>query len=115
MDWLTLLLLMFFLHALADYPLQGDFLSKAKNRANPIPGVPWYQGLLAHSAIQGGFVGLATGSVLLALFEFVVHILIDDAKCMGRFSYNTDQALHLLCKVIWIVLLWKFGTLPAWA
>ena len=28
-------------HALADYPLQGDFLAKAKNRTAPIPGVPW--------------------------------------------------------------------------
>lgn len=29
-------------HALCDYPLQGDFLAKAKNRAAPLPGVPWY-------------------------------------------------------------------------
>ena len=28
-------------HALADYPLQGDFLSKAKNRFAPLIGVPW--------------------------------------------------------------------------
>jgi hypothetical protein len=30
-------------HALCDYPLQGDFLARAKNRAAPIAGVPWYQ------------------------------------------------------------------------
>jgi hypothetical protein len=30
-------------HALADYPLQGDFLSRAKNRSAPIPGFPWWQ------------------------------------------------------------------------
>jgi len=97
--------LLVFAHALADYPLQGDFLSKAKNRASPIPGVPWYQGLLAHSAIQGGFVGVITGSLLLGFAEFAVHCLIDDAKCMGRISYNTDQALHIGCKVLWIAIL----------
>jgi hypothetical protein len=43
-------------HALADYPLQGDFLSKAKNRAAPIPGVPYWQALGAHVAIHGAFV-----------------------------------------------------------
>lgn len=99
-------------HALADYPLQGDFLSKAKNRANPIPGVPWYQGLLAHAAIQGGFVGVITGSLTLGLAEFVAHVVIDDTKCMGRISYNTDQALHILCKVVWVVALVTLGSIP---
>lgn len=92
-------------HCLADYPLQGDFLSKAKNRASPIPGVPWYQGLLAHAAIHGGFVGAITGSVTLGIAEFIAHVAIDDAKCMGRISYNTDQALHIACKAAWVVLL----------
>lgn len=99
-------------HALADYPLQGDFLSKAKNRANPIPGVPWYQGLLAHAAIHGGFVGAITCSMTLGIAEFVVHCLIDDAKCMGRISYNTDQALHVACKVAWVTALVLLGPLP---
>lgn len=30
-------------HALADYPLQGDFLARAKNRTAPIAGFPWWQ------------------------------------------------------------------------
>lgn len=37
-DLATIFALMLAGHALADYPLQGDFLAKAKNRANPIPG-----------------------------------------------------------------------------
>lgn len=101
-------------HALADYPLQGDFLAKAKNRANPIPGVPWIHGLLPHAAIHGGFVGAITGSVWLGLAEFVVHCLIDDAKCTGKFgsdparAFNIDQALHVACKVVWVgILAWS--------
>ena len=90
-------------HALADYPLQGDFLAKAKNRSNPIHGVPWWQALGAHSAIHGGFVALVTGLWWLALAEAAVHWLTDDAKCRGRISYNADQAIHLLCKVAWLV------------
>lgn len=109
MEMLALLLVG---HAIADYPLQGDFLAKAKNRANPIPGVPWYHGLIPHAAIHGGFVGVITGSLTLGVAEFVVHCLIDDAKCMGRISYNTDQALHVACKVLWVAAIMTFGPLP---
>lgn len=89
------------LHALADYPMQGEFLSSAKNRANPIAGVPWYQALGAHCAIHAGAVGLVTGSIWLALAEFTAHWLTDDAKCAGRIGFNTDQGIHIACKVIW--------------
>ena len=91
-------------HCLADYPLQGDFLSRAKNRAKPIDGVPWQQALLAHSVIHGGFVWIATGSVWLMLAEFVAHAVIDDAKCMGRLTFNQDQLLHMACKLVWLAL-----------
>ena len=89
-------------HALADYPLQGDFLSKAKNRTAPIPGVPYWQALGAHSAIHGAFVALITGVWWLFFAEAVIHWLTDDAKCAGKISFNQDQAIHLLCKVVWL-------------
>lgn len=92
------------LHAVADYPLQGDFLSKAKSRTSPLAGVPWYQALGAHSAIHAGAVGLVTGSLWLALAEFVLHSLTDDAKCAGRITFNQDQAIHVTCKAAWAVL-----------
>lgn len=98
---LTLFLLLVAAHALADYPLQGDFLSKAKNHTAPIPGVPWYQALGAHSAIHAGFVGVITGSVVLALAEFCIHCATDYAKCGGKISFNTDQAIHIGCKLLW--------------
>lgn len=108
----TLLTLLISGHALADYPLQGDFLSKAKNRANPIPGVPWYQGLWAHSAIQGGMIGLVTGSLALGIFEFIAHWIIDDGKSMGYISYNEDQALHVVCKIAWVLIMAFRGPVP---
>ncbi|WP_223999015.1 DUF3307 domain-containing protein [Aureimonas sp. SA4125] len=89
-------------HAVADYPLQGDFLSRAKNRVSPVVGVPWYQALGAHAAIHAGAVGIVTGSLALGLAEFVAHAVIDDLKCRGRISYITDQALHVACKAAWV-------------
>lgn len=103
MSGIELLAAMIALHAVADYPLQGDFLSRAKNRFAPVDGVPWYQALAAHSAIHAGCVGLVTGSVGLALAEFAVHAITDDAKCAGRLTYNQDQAVHLVCKLAWAV------------
>jgi len=90
-------------HALADYPLQGDFLAKAKNRAAPIPGVPWWQALGAHAAIHGAFVAVITGLWWLAPCEAAIHWLTDDAKCRGKLTYNQDQAIHIGCKALWLV------------
>lgn len=93
-------------HALADYPLQGDFLAKAKNRTAPIPGVPWYQALGAHALIHGGVVAALTGVLWLGVAEAVAHFIIDDAKCRGRIDFNQDQALHLAFKAAWVLIAW---------
>lgn len=92
-----------FWHALADYPLQGDFLAKAKNKSLAIPGVPWWQALGAHSLIHAGGVAAITGSIWLGVAEFVAHASIDHAKCTGRIGFNTDQALHVACKLVWML------------
>lgn len=88
-------------HVVADYPLQGDFLSRAKNRFNPQPGVPWYQALGAHVLIQAGVVWLITGIWWLGALELLCHAVIDDTKCRGAIGFDTDQILHVLCKAIW--------------
>lgn len=98
---------MVFAHALADYPLQGDFLSRAKNRVAPIPGVPWYQALGAHAIIHGGFVWAITGVWWLGAAEAVIHAVTDDAKCTGRLSFNQDQAIHVACKAAWALIAWS--------
>lgn len=97
-------------HAVADYPLQGDFLARAKNHAAPIPGVPWIHGLLPHAAMHAGAVALVTGSVVLGCAEFAAHAVIDFGKCAGWFgegarAFNIDQALHVACKVLWVLVL----------
>lgn len=86
-------------HALADYPLQGDFLAKAKNPAAPLPNVPWWQALAAHSAIHAFGVMWITGMPALAVTEFFGHALTDYAKCKGEIGFNTDQAIHVAMKI----------------
>lgn len=108
-DALVLFALLVAGHVVADYPLQGDFLAKAKNRFAPIPGVPWYQALAAHATIHGAAVGIITGSPILAVCEAIAHALIDDAKCRGRLSYNQDQALHISCKALWAAITYCTG------
>ena len=90
-----------FFHFLFDYPLQGDFLSKAKNRSNPIPGIPWWQALGAHSFMHAMGVFIVTGYWFLFVVEFVVHYITDDLKCTNKLTFNQDQFIHVLCKVIY--------------
>lgn len=91
-------------HALADYPLQGDFLAKAKNRTAPIPDVPYWQAMGAHSAIHGALVAIVTGIWWMFVLEAAIHWLTDDAKCRGSISFNQDQAIHIACKVAWVLI-----------
>lgn len=118
--FIHVLILLVFTHFLADYPLQGDFLARAKNRVvaydetgtgmpslkptglkDAIPGVPWWQAMGAHCGIHAGFVYLITSCWPLALLEFGIHWATDNAKCRGRIGFNTDQAIHLACKAAW--------------
>lgn len=104
MSYVTLFVWLLVGHALCDYPLQGDFLARAKNHRSPIPGVPWYQALAAHSLIQAGAVWLITGSLFLGLCELVCHALIDWGKSDGAYGYDTDQALHVAVKLQWVLI-----------
>jgi len=89
-------------HAICDYPLQGDFLAKAKNYHLAIPGIPWQQALFWHALMHGGAVAFLTHSLALGVVETIVHMGIDYAKCDGRTTFNQDQLLHVLCKVAYV-------------
>lgn len=86
-------------HWLADYPLQSDFMAKAKV-AGPLRAYH----LIAHAGIHSAVVLLVTGSIWLALAEWLLHTLIDEAKTRGIIDFAQDQALHLACKLLWLVL-----------
>jgi hypothetical protein len=60
-------------HAVADYPLQGDFLA-------------WTQALAAHALIHAGAVALATGSAALGVPEFACHAAIDYANAAAMWA-----------------------------
>lgn len=94
-------------HALLDFPLQGDAVAVNKNRnANTElqKHVPWYYWMGAHALIHGGGVALVTNSLGLGLAETVCHFLIDFGKCEKKYSIHGDQALHVLCKVVWVII-----------
>jgi hypothetical protein len=84
---------------ICDYPLQGQFLSDAKAK-----GPLRVYHLIAHAGIHGAGVALVTGNVWLGLAEWVLHTLIDEAKIRGKTTFAQDQALHIACKLLWLVL-----------
>ena len=92
-------------HSLMDYPLQGDFLSRAKNHKNPIPGISPTLTMEAHCILHAAAVWIITGSFLLSVAEYLCHYVIDRLKCAGRFGFETDQYLHFTCKVLWATII----------
>jgi hypothetical protein len=90
-------------HAVADYPLQGDFLAKAKNAWAPIPEIDWRIAMAAHCAMHAGVVMLVTHSFIVAMAEFILHFGIDVLKCAGKTNFRQDQAMHVICKVAWAI------------
>lgn len=101
MIFAQLLFLLIFAHSLADYPLQGTFLSGAKNRNTDVGKVFWPHALFAHSMIHGGFVLLITGSIWFASAEVIIHGFTDWMKCEQKITLTVDQMIHLMCKIAW--------------
>jgi hypothetical protein len=111
-DWATAAQIFFLLaigHALMDFPLQGEFLASCKNRqfliqrADPArPPSIWIICMTSHCLLHAAAVWFITGCVVLACIEFVLHFLIDVAKCEGLTSFNQDQFLHFGCKVAYV-------------
>lgn len=118
LDFLGALVLFFALtigHALGDFPLQGEFLSRGKNRHMPPPPLAdgdaspkhlWVYLMSAHALVHAGFVWIITGSALLGFAEFVIHFLIDTLKCERLTGFETDQWLHIATKGVYVVILW---------
>lgn len=107
---ISLFFALVFFHFLFDYALQGDFLAKAKNSSNPIPGVPWYHAMFAHTFMHGAAVTFVTGMWTLGLLEMLVHWFTDHMKCNNKLTFNQDQAIHIICKLVWAYI--AFTMLP---
>lgn len=114
MNPFEMLLMMVAAHGLCDYPLQGDWLSKAKNPTLAL--VPneaiWPGALFFHAMIHAAAVKLITGSWTFAIAEFVIHAATDYAKCKGAFGYNTDQIIHVVTKVMFFAVIVFVGSMP---
>jgi hypothetical protein len=93
-------------HALADYPLQGNYLARQKVRSDASGRSEWLVALAAHSLIHAGGVWLVTGSKALGLCEFFLHALIDWGKGEKRYGLLVDQGLHLACKAGYVLILY---------
>ena len=102
--YIGLLILLYAGHAFADYPMEGDFLTQGRTRVSQEIRIWWVHVLTSHSAIHGVLVMLSTGSWILGLLEFMAHWIIDFLKYNGRIGINTDQNLHIGCKIIWWLL-----------
>lgn len=92
-------------HAIADYAMQNDFVAAAKNHTTDLGKIFWKWVLPSHGLMHALPVYLITGSFLLSFAEFLCHCVIDYLKCDGRIGFNTDQFLHMGCKVVWVVAL----------
>jgi len=68
------------------------------------PVAVWWHYMTAHALIHAGAVWLVTGNVWFALAEFVLHWAIDFAKCENWTNPHADQALHVACKVAYMLL-----------
>jgi hypothetical protein len=64
-----------------------------------------------HASMHAGAVALFLG-ISYGCAEFVAHVSIDYAKCEGWFgegqrAFVIDQALHVVCKIAWLLLAWN--------
>ena len=106
-------------HALGDYVFQREIMATSKSRHAKIYETagrgfpPWYYWLISHALVHGGAVYLISGSALLGFIETVLHTIIDYSKCEHWFGLNTDQILHILCKVAYIYVLSQ-GWVQGW-
>jgi len=115
LEGLVLLFALVIGHALADYPLQGDYIALHKNRhyrpvdGQELPHGLWFHCLLAHCLIHAGFVWLISGRVIFAVAELALHFVLDSLKCENKTSLHTDQMLHVFCKALYV-----FAIMSAW-
>ena len=96
-----LLILLILGHFLADFPLQGDRMAVEKCPGKDVT-LDWRWWLSAHAGTHGFVVSVLTGIPLLGVAEMISHGLIDFGKCRFGYKLIVDQAMHWVCKLIWV-------------
>lgn len=100
------LILLTLAHFVCDFVLQSDRMAKEK-----VPGsdltLSWQWWLAAHASTHGLAVALITGYPILGVAETTAHAGIDWLKGRFRFALALDQSMHLACKALWVVLIFR--------
>lgn len=96
---LLLFMQLLLLHWLMDYPLQGDFLSKAKEH-----GPLRRYHLFAHAGMHGCAVAWLLSNPFIGLAEWFIHTITDELKVRKLISFQTDQLIHIMCKITWVII-----------
>lgn len=85
-----------FCHLLGDYVLQVDFIAQTK-------GKNWYH-LFVHCALYCLPFYIVFGFNWQLVFIFATHCIIDPLKARyNKINYITDQVLHYLCMLVYLV------------
>lgn len=116
---LNILFLLIAGHYLMDIVLQSEKTGLSKNPRFTPPGyrpeihgpkaAVWIHELTGHAFSHGLAVYLATQNLYLGLTEVVLHWTIDLFKGKQAYNVHVDQALHLSCKIIYVIILWKIS------
>lgn len=99
--FLEIFVMLVAMHFVCDYTFQSDFIAKYKSRLNSLAVVPWYYVLLSHAITHSVGVYVVTQNMGLAVLETACHFGIDAAKNEGKTDIHQDQALHIVCKLVW--------------
>jgi hypothetical protein len=100
--WVVMLWWLLVGHVMCDGPLQTGVLSNSKSSPDLKLAVFGYIG---HAVLHGGAVALVTGQVWLGMLETLCHLAIDVSKRRGLIGAVLDQSLHMLCKILWVALI----------
>ena len=101
MESLNLLILLLLAHFVCDFVLQSDRMAVEKCPGKDVT-LNWRWWLSAHAGTHGLVVSLLTGVPLLGVAEMISHGLIDFGKCRFGYKLIVDQAMHWVCKLIWV-------------